>query len=107
MLSLLPQVQCADARNTLQQMIGAGTLRVYTTDNDAYGVWNSVTQRIYISRPMHWNPITGAVNTAELIDTLVHEAVHKLLGHSNGQPSSETHGTAFRNKMATCGFPQP
>lgn len=105
-IALLPQVQCTDARNTLQQMLGAGTLLMYSTNNGAYGVWNSETQRIYVSRPMHWNPATGAVDTAELIDTLVHEAVHKLLGHANSQPSSETHGAEFRNKMASCGFPQ-
>jgi hypothetical protein len=107
MLGLLPLVQCTDGRNVLNQMIGSGTLMVYTQDNGYYGVWNSVTQRIYISRPRHWNSATGEVDTAELIDTMVHEAVHKLLGHVNGQPSSDTHGPEFLNKMASCGFPQP
>jgi hypothetical protein len=107
MQNLLPQVQCEDAKNTLNQMLGDGTLRVYTTGNNLYGVWNSDTQQIYVNWPKHVNPTTGALNTAELIDTMVHEAVHKLLGHANGQPSSETHGTEFRNKVASCGFPQP
>jgi hypothetical protein len=106
MQELLPLVQCTDAQGALTQMLGDGSLRVYTSGNNLYGVWNSDTQQIYINWSKHYDS-TGALNTAELIDTMVHEAVHKLLGHVNGQQSSETHGTEFRNKMSSCGFPQP
>lgn len=105
MQSLLPQVQCTDARTTLTTMLGNGTLLVYEQDNGLYGGWNSDHQRIYISRPKHW--LSTGVDMAELIDTMVHEAVHKLLGHTNGQDPSQTHAAEFRNKMASCGFPQP
>jgi hypothetical protein len=106
MESLLDEVQCTDGRSTLSQMLHDGSLRVYTQGNTLYGVWNSETQQIYINWPKHVDS-TGALDTHELADTMVHEAVHKLLGHVNGEPSTETHGDEFRNKMASCGFPQP
>jgi hypothetical protein len=106
MQSLLPQVQCTDGQNTLSQMLNNGTLLVYTQDNGLYGGWNSDTGQIFISQGRHWDA-SGNVNSAELIDTMVHEAVHKLLGHVNGQPAHETHGQAFKDKMAGCGFAQP
>jgi hypothetical protein len=104
MLDLLPEVQCTDARTTLSQMLTDGTLMVYEQENGLYGGWNSNTGRIYVSGPRHWT--SSGVDTAELIDTMVHEAVHKLLGHTNDQDPTETHSTEFRNKMASCGFPQ-
>jgi hypothetical protein len=50
MQNLLPQVQCTDGKAALSQMLGDGTLMVYTDINQYYGVWNSNTGRIYISR---------------------------------------------------------
>jgi hypothetical protein len=52
----------------------------------------------------HWRSTTGAINGPELIDTMVHEVVHKLLGHVNGP---QRHDQAWRDKMSECGFPQP
>jgi hypothetical protein len=105
MESLLVDVQCTDGRSTLSQMLRDGSLRVYTEGNTHYGVWNSNTRQIYINWAKHVDS-TGALDTHELADTMVHEAVHKLLGHLNGQPHTEVHGEEFRNKMATCGFTQ-
>lgn len=77
--NLVQQVQCTDGRSTLSQMLRDGSLRVYTEGNTLYGSWNSDTQEIYINWTKHLS--TGALDTVELVDTMVHEAVHKLLGH--------------------------
>lgn len=104
MEGLLSQVTCSDGRSTLSSMIAGGSLKVYDTDNGLFGAWNSNTQTIYISRPKHWDATTGAVNGPELVDTLVQEVVHKLLGHVNGP---QRHDQEWKDKMAACGFPQP
>lgn len=106
MENLLTEVRCADGLLALQQMLGNGSLRVYTTGNSLYGAWDSDAGEIYINWPKHVDN-TGTLNTEELIDTMVHEVVHKLLGHINDDPWAETHASEFRDKMASCGFPQP
>lgn len=103
MEGLLSGVTCSDGKSTLTTMLGDGSLQVYTSDNGLYGGFDSNTQRIYISRGKHWDPTTGAVNGPELSDTMVHEVVHKLLGHQNGP---QVHDQAWKDKMAACGFPQ-
>lgn len=104
MEGLLSRVACEDGKSSLTSMLAGGTLQVYTDDNGLYGAWNSDNQTIYISRGKHWNATTGAVNGPELIDTMVHEVVHKLLGHVNGP---QRHDQAWKDKMSACGFPQP
>lgn len=103
MEGLLSGVTCPDGKSTLTTMLGDGSIQVYSGDNGLYGAWDSNTQRIYISRAKHWDPATGAVNGPELTDTMVHEVVHKLLGHVNGP---QRHDEEWKNKMAACGFPQ-
>jgi hypothetical protein len=100
----LSSVTCADGRQALEAAFAAQTVLVYTQDDGRYGSYDSSSGLIYVSRPKHW--LSTGLDSHELADTLVHEIVHKLLGHTNGQTG--THATAeFRNKMASCGFPQP
>jgi len=80
-------------------------IRVYSIDDGRWGSYDSSTGIVYVSGPKHWLP--SGVDEPELADTLVHEVVHKLMRHHNGQPHSEAHAQDFRDKMASCGFPQP
>ncbi|HEU0016332.1 MAG TPA: hypothetical protein VFQ45_21815 [Longimicrobium sp.] len=105
MVDQLSTIACADVRNDLIGMFNNGKVLVYTKDDGRYAGWDSRTGTIFISRPRHWAP-DGTVNALELADSMVHEAVHKALGHVYGQPDSETHKQAFLDKMASCGFPQ-
>lgn len=99
-------MQCQDVKDTLTRMLNAGTLMVYDKDDGHWGSWNSSTQRIYVSRTRHWGA-DGTVKRRELGDTMAHEGVHKLLGHVNGMSADAAHDQAFKDKMASCGFPQP
>lgn len=99
----LQTVLCADVRATLQSMLPS-MIRVYTADDGRWGSYDSETGIIYVSRSKHW--LSTGLDEAELADTLVHEVVHRLMGHYNGQPHGEAHAQDFRDRMAMCGFPQ-
>lgn len=99
----LSKVQCVDLRELLRSMLSSSRILVYTQADGMYSGWDSVSDLIYISRPKHWL-LTG-LDSYELTDSMVHEAVHKFLGHSNGQPRSQSHASEFAAKMAECGFP--
>lgn len=101
----LANVTCADGKQALMAAFAAQRVLIYTLDDGRYGSYDSDTGLTYVSRPRHW--LTAGLDAHELGDTLVHEVVHKLLGHTNGQPTHETHGADFETKMASCGFPQP
>jgi len=105
MKKVLSTIWCPDAQNLLSNMLTSGSILVYTENNGRYAEWDSDTKTIYINHGLHWNA-DGTANEHELADSMLHEAVHALLGHVNGQSTSETHGQAFLDKMSSCGFPQ-
>jgi hypothetical protein len=105
MEALLEDVMCPDGKQALQSALAAGTMLVYTLDDGRWGSYDSETGLTYISRPKHW--LATGVDQLELADTMVHEIVHKLLGHENGTAHTDAHDQEFKNKMAVCGFPQP
>lgn len=100
----LANVTCGDVRDALRSMLGSGKVLVYTEDDGRYAGWDSRSGTIFVSRDKHW--LSTGLDASELADSMVHEGVHKLLGHVYGQPDAETHGQDFKDRMAACGFPQ-
>lgn len=100
----LSDVTCTDVRDALTSMLGSGKILVYTEDDGRYAGWDSRSGTIFVSRDKHW--LSSGLDEHELADSMVHEGVHKILGHVYGQADSETHGQDFKDKMSACGFPQ-
>ncbi len=104
MQAQLSTIQCTDVRNALSAMLNSGQVLVYEQDDGRYAGWDSRSGTIFISRPRHW--LSSGLDQNELADSMVHEGVHKMLGHVYGQTGAATHGQDFNDKMAACGFPQ-
>lgn len=95
--SVRPYILCPDGQAAFDYLSNDNRIVVYSKDNGYSGNFSHEADFMFISLKHNWP--NGQLNFAELIDTVIHEITHRLLG-----PQYDNHGGVFDTRASQCKY---